>query len=48
MRKFKRRLLWINDYIRGHFLFDKETRQNYFTYMEDRWGEEWYDYIRRS
>lgn len=48
MIRFNRRLQWFKDYFKGHFLFDKETRKNYFIYMEDRWGEEWYDYIRRS
>jgi hypothetical protein len=48
MIRFKKRLQWYRDYLKGHFLLDANERKNHFIYMEERWGEEWYDYIRRS
>jgi hypothetical protein len=48
MTRFKRKLRWYKDYFRGHLMFNTEERRNHFIYMEERWGEEWYDYIRRS
>jgi len=48
MKRFKMKLEWYLDYYFVYFLFNGMKHHRYFTYMESKYGEEWYEWIDKK
>jgi hypothetical protein len=48
MTKFKMKLEWYIDYYFTYFLYNGMKHDRYFSYMESKYGEEWYEWIDKK
>jgi len=48
MKIFKMKLEWYIDYYFSYFLYNGSKQHKYFTYMEEKYGEEWYEWIDKK
>ena len=42
------KLEWYIDYYFVYFLYNERKHYRYFTYMEQKYGEEWYEWIEKK
>jgi len=48
MKRFKMKLEWYIDYYFVYFLYNERKHYRYFSYMEQKYGEEWYEWIDKK
>jgi hypothetical protein len=48
MKRFKMKLEWYIDYYFTYFLYNGGKQHRYFNHMEQKYGEDWYEWIDKK